>query len=123
MAYLEPPKYRSAEGGEPTPFPQVNTKKLWISILLPTGFVLVGLLVASSLPTETKKEGSWFGILTLLSWMAIVIGWILFGTSLAERFKGTGYVLLVLAYPLPQFLVTTTILFFGCVKLSDPSFH
>ncbi|BCX48416.1 hypothetical protein HAHE_23240 [Haloferula helveola] len=105
----------SSPPGLPPPPPKIETGKLWLSLLLPQGFlvasVILMLLPEFGIPHGGIIESFAIGGLQLF-WISGIICWVKFGQVVNRRFQGTGAVLMILGYPIAQVSVGLA-LFFG----------
>lgn len=75
--------------------------------------LLVGMIFRKAI-VPGLKEGLYMQFMCLLVCIATVAGWGLFINTLVRRFRGASLVLLILAYPMMQFVVLFALFFAGC---------
>ncbi|MDA0767761.1 MAG: hypothetical protein O3A92_13170 [Verrucomicrobia bacterium] len=103
--------------GTPPPPPEINRKRLWLSLLLPPGvlgFLMILLVIAASTYSGRGTEST-FTMLCIVICLTAIGSWVLFIQTMRQRFRGSSLVLLILAYPIVQFILLFSILFVGCL--------
>ncbi len=101
----------------PPPPPEINRKRLWLSLLLPPGvmvFLMILLFIAASTYSGRGTEST-FTFVCIGACLGTIGGWILFIKTMRQRFRGSSLVLLILAYPIVQFILLFSIFFVGCL--------
>lgn len=98
----------------PVERPKLNGKLIWLTILGPIGLMGLFTLIAFS-----DMKFPFMDIAPTVTVLAILGGWVLFGVVLFKRFRGVGFILCLIGYPLAQFAICFAIFFFGCLASLD----
>ena len=103
--------------GVPQPPPKLDRKRLWISLLLPPGVMVLAMiiLVIGLNIGAAATEERLFTLVCVLACLSSIIGWVIFIRTMAERFRGGSLALLIIAYPMVQFTILFSIFFVGCL--------
>lgn len=105
--------------GMPPPAPELNRRRLWLSLLLPPGTMAIIIIIFSILVTiaDGQVAETSFTVICVIVCLASLAGWILFMNTMCKRFRGGSLVILILAYPIAQAILLFSIFFVGCLAL------
>ena len=101
----------------PSPPPELNRTRLWISLLTPPGaaFILSAVFLMIILQSNSLNSLNTLGPICIIACIVILGCWALYIHTLAQRFRGSSFVLLILAYPILQVTLSLAIFFTGCL--------
>lgn len=94
--------------------PELDKKRLWVSLLLPsvTSAVVAFLFYLG----DTKSLDEAFLTLLMIVWGAAVLGaWVLFANVIRARYRGRSAVLMIVAYPIAQIPICLAVFFGACL--------
>ena len=114
MSYLEPPnrlKPPSLSSPVPGTPPRIKLGQLWISLILPPGLTILGLLM---LFLAKSIDDQWFSVAIYMMGAGLIFGWVLFIICISKRYRGVSLVLLIIAYPLLEGTIVGALFFTGC---------
>lgn len=94
--------------------PELDKKRLWISLLLPSvTSVLAGYLFYLG---DTSQADEGLFTLMMIVWGAGIAGsWVLFARTIRARYRGRSAVLLIVAYPIAQIPICLGVFFGACL--------
>lgn len=116
MAYLEPPTY--GRKSVPPPPPKIDLKLLWGSLLLPPGVTFLTMAGMIVFLRDANSEIDWFSLSLTICFFSTLTGWVMFILCISKRYRGSSYVLLLLAYPILEGVVAGAIFFVGCLTFA-----
>lgn len=105
--------------GVPPPPPELNTRRLWITLLAPSA-VMVLIMVLLFLVMETLDPSAsefFFTASCIAVCIVSAVSWGFFIHTISQRFHGTSLILLILAYPILQGVLVFAIFFVGCFAI------
>ena len=101
----------------PGPPPELNRVRLWVSLLAPpvAALVLSAVFFILVLRSNSLQSLNALGPICIIACVAILGFWALYIHTLSKRFRGSSLVLLILAYPILQVVLSLAIFFTGCL--------
>lgn len=116
---MEPHGPTGGSPPDPPPVPApIDRRRLWWSLLLPQAFPVLGALIELVIGISGGGSNGTALVIGLVLFAIFgLICWVMFGQIISARFRGSGVVLMVLAYPIAQIIVMVTLLFACCLAL------
>ena len=105
--------------GMPPPPPELNRRRLWLSLLIPPGvMILVTAFVAYAVSANINfGDEVIFTAICAVICLATAAGWALFIHTMCRRFRGGSLALLIIFYPIVQAILHFSVFFVGCLAV------